>query len=68
MPFCVTDLPRLPRVGSLDQVKRLHLLAVDYQRAPSSYYGLEGLVALQFDDAIHWGWWQLPRDDKGNVK
>jgi hypothetical protein len=37
-------------------------------KAPSDYYQLRGLAALLFDDAILWGWWQLPRDDKGNLK
>ena len=49
-------------------LKKLHLLATEYHQAPSSYYGLVGLAARLFDEAIYWGWWQLPRDDKGNLK
>jgi hypothetical protein len=37
-------------------------------KAPSDYYGLRGVAAMLFDDAILMGWWGLPRDDKGNVK
>lgn len=37
-------------------------------KAPSDYYRLEGIAAILFDSAIHWGWRMLPRDDKGNLK
>lgn len=45
-------------------VRNLHYLATTYHKAPSSYYGLEGVQALLFDMAIAWGAERMPKEEE----